>query len=304
MNDSIELDVGGDLWEGLQISALARSPAAARVVARLAPRGDRAGLELHGQVDGPFCAHTRTLRAKFPLRRRTDADPLLTVANLVEPCFWSGELPFLYQVELELRRGADVVAATTREIGIRPIGVDGPQIVLAGAQIVFRAVDPRALRTAPTLEAWRDSNTTLLAHAPDAALCAACARSGVMLLADFSDGATPRLPWDALGRCPAVMAVILPRDVGAPPPWEPGGPLRALDMGSPELPSRSACDLWHADFDAIEPEAWRRYEGDRAGLLSRRIEPCATVDEARGQCDRLQRDAASRGQFSGYLVRA
>ena len=33
MNDSIELDVGGDLWEGLQISALARSPAAARVVA-------------------------------------------------------------------------------------------------------------------------------------------------------------------------------------------------------------------------------------------------------------------------------
>lgn len=304
MTGAIELSETSHAWEGLAVSGVARSPAAARIVAQLPPRADRAGLELWGEVDGPFCAHTRTLRSRAPLEPYTGAEGPLASAHIVEPCFWSGELPFLYQVELELRRGREVVARTSRELGIRPLGVVKAQIVSAGTPVVWRAVDPRAVRGRPTLEAWRDSNTVLLAQSPDAALCAACSRSGVLLLADFRDGSAPGVNWTECARYPAVQAVIFPSSLEAAPAWPPGGPLRVIDSRAPEVPPNRACEAWHAEFDAIEPAAWRRYQAEQAGLLSRIIEPCASLDEARGRCDRLQRDAAERGQFAGYLARA
>ena len=94
--------------------------AMARVYARL----ERAGLPdawaLTGRVVGPTCEYSRTLSATVPFMARPSVEmpyaaaPLIVEAIVPDPCFWSQELPFLYQAELELRCGDQLLAEADR----------------------------------------------------------------------------------------------------------------------------------------------------------------------------------------------
>src|SRR5258707_3368942 len=91
--------------------------AEARIYARLAIDKRMLDCRLTGRVIGPACEYAHTLSATIPLvsKRPANVDSqnapaLLAEAIVPDPCFWSTELPFLYEVRFELRRGTELLA--------------------------------------------------------------------------------------------------------------------------------------------------------------------------------------------------
>jgi hypothetical protein len=100
----------------------------ARVIAQLhgaRPSDAEAGqpVAISGVVRGPYCDQTRTLPAEFVFR---DSGLGRAEAVIPDPCAWSPELPHMYQVQIEARRGERVVAQYQGSIGLRRGAKIGP----------------------------------------------------------------------------------------------------------------------------------------------------------------------------------
>src|SRR5690349_18880485 len=110
------------MLEQVEIFSGDSNNAVARVYARLEMAGLPPDCSLAGRVVGPTCEYSHTLMATVPFtpRRSLDGDaaPLLAEAIVPDPCFWSQDLPFLYQAEIELRRGGELLGVVSRTFGI------------------------------------------------------------------------------------------------------------------------------------------------------------------------------------------
>src|SRR3954466_14150724 len=91
------------------------------VYARLARPADDRELTLAGQVRGPRCLHAQTLPASSTLVDLGPGPTLLTRAIVTEPVFWSVDLPAIYDVTVQLHRGANLIASARREVGLRAL---------------------------------------------------------------------------------------------------------------------------------------------------------------------------------------
>lgn len=287
------------------------SHASARIYARLAGGASLAGCRLSGRVTGPECAYAHTLSAAVPLagkeppRELGPAAALLAEAIVPDPCFWSPDMPFLYRVEAELRRGDEVLAAADRWLGIRPLGARDRRLFFQARPWVARGVRRDEVPNA-TLSAWRASAAAMYVADPLDELCQEASRVGVMLLAGLSAGtADPAAAVRRLGRWPSVAMAVL----------ESGAPLPAtIRLLAPNLLLAQHV----GPGAALAPAAWAHVvvceDGD-AAMLARRAAHCplpviaqrnagrqTDLADARAHCDRLQRDLAGRGDFAGYLV--
>lgn len=102
----------------IEIRILEASDASARV--KVSYVGNRLTVaELAGTMSGPRRKGSRTLPATVPLRPIADAAPAAE-AILPDPCFWSPEMPFLYDIRVELRLGHHVVDSATFCIALHP----------------------------------------------------------------------------------------------------------------------------------------------------------------------------------------
>ncbi len=81
----------------VKITVLEATDYAARL--RLEASGPTGSLT--GTIRGPRCAGHSTLPATFPLRS-TD-EPNIAEAELLEPCYWNAEQPFVYDVSVTVR---------------------------------------------------------------------------------------------------------------------------------------------------------------------------------------------------------
>jgi hypothetical protein len=79
--------------------------------------GDR--VMLHGTIRGPFCEQTRTLPAEFKFRDLGPKHSGLAEVVISNPCTWSPELPHLYQVDVQARRGEKIVAEYHGQLGLK-----------------------------------------------------------------------------------------------------------------------------------------------------------------------------------------
>lgn len=84
------------------------------------PVREGADTHLSGTVTGPRREGSRTLPATVRLASVSGRDVPTAEAVLPDPCFWSPELPFLYDVSLELRRGDEVVESSEFSIALHP----------------------------------------------------------------------------------------------------------------------------------------------------------------------------------------
>src|SRR6476646_3772891 len=90
----------------------------ALIYARLPRPADDTGLSLAGHVRGPRCLHAQTLPLTGPLTDLGAGPTLLARAVVPEPTFWSPDLPAIYDVTIDLRRGPQTIATARREIGL------------------------------------------------------------------------------------------------------------------------------------------------------------------------------------------
>jgi hypothetical protein len=116
------------------------TPIRAVVYARLPRPSGESNLTLTGTIRGPRCLHAQTLPATWQLADLGPGPTLLARALVTEPCFWSPDLPAVYDVTVRVQRGEETVATERREIGFKPLGIRGPQFIMAGKNWVLLGI--------------------------------------------------------------------------------------------------------------------------------------------------------------------
>lgn len=303
------------MLDGLAVFHGEATTTLARVYARLPASDATAGCELAGRVLGPRCRWAQTLPAASPLVARCGRgdgdDALLAEAVVPDPCFWSDELPMLYDVDLELRRGGATIAAARRAIAFRGVGRRGRSLFRQGKRWVPRGMDVAsvAAEAREDLAAWREAAAVMFVPRPSEAVCQAASLTGVWLLAGVDgdgDGLLDELA--RLGRHAAVFLAVLPCGVKASAAMRTAAPnlliaerIQASRAGE-TLNAPSDADCVFVDVDDAEAFA-AAARGCALPLIAHRPlaapEPLAA---ARRGCDVLQRDLATVGDYAGYVV--
>jgi hypothetical protein len=78
-----------------------------------------ASVRITGILRGPYCDGIRTLVAEFAFRDLGPARPGVAEVAVTDLCLWSAVQPYLYQVELEARRGDEVLAVYYGTLGLK-----------------------------------------------------------------------------------------------------------------------------------------------------------------------------------------
>jgi hypothetical protein len=294
-NDLAQLDVFyGDL-----------TVARAYIYARLPRLADDAGLSLAGQVRGPRCLHAQTLPLSSPLVDLGPGPTLLSQALVPDPCFWSPDLPAIYDVTVNLLRGKEVIATARREIGLRSLGVRGRYFALESKRWVLRGV--RAASTTATMPRERhEAAAAYVVGAASEEQLAEASQWGAMAVVEVSGAnqeLVARLRTLALHPCVA-MAIVrgeLPADFKhfqvAP------NLLLAQSFGQNDeinLQPWAQVMLVAAEDPALVERI--AAVGDLPLIAVRPLINPLPIAEARAACDALQRDLAPIGQFAGYVV--
>ena len=293
------LETHDDFATRLEVFFGEASDTVCHVYAQL-PHGVGENLQLCGSLTGPYCEYAETLTANFTFSDRGPGKSLLAMAVVPEPCFWTPEMPQLYQAHLQLKQGDSVLAEAQRSFGLRTLGVQGRNFFYGGKRWVLRGVSSRELPLTD-LAAWRDSDMVMLVNNPDASLASEASRIGVLLAAELDAADAPTLR--RLSQHAAIALVVLPAN------WEKPTDVVAHNL---ILAQRFSPD------EPITPATWAQTllcETDDPKALAAKVRDCplpviavraagklAKIADARKQCDLLQRDLAGRGDFAGYLV--
>lgn len=280
------------------------SPATAHVYVRVPDVRHDDGWSMAVAVRGPECLLAHTLPATVRGSDMGPGDGLLARVVLPDPCYWSPQLPALYQVNVELHQHGDDVDAVQREFGLRLFGPRGKSLYLDGRRCVPRGVSRQAIAPAE-LGQWREADAVMLVREPDDALCEAASQQGVMLIAvldgdgDHVGGELARLSRHAAVAMAAISTIEL--DGAA---WRRAAPNVLLAAS------------FHGE-QAVEAPSWAQalvVEVRNPASFGARVQPFsgpvlayrplasqASLTEARQACDHLQRDLAP-DDFAGYLV--
>jgi hypothetical protein len=283
----------------------------AHVYVRAARTGPDDPRTLSGWIRGPHCALSHTLPATISIHDMGDGPTLLGAAAVPDPCFWSTQLPALYDVHVELRDGARVVTTFDQTIGIRRLGAAGHNLLWEGKRWVLRGVGGRQkiILKEPVDEfvaTFRDAAAAMVLVDPDQAICSHASQAGVTVIARLTDPANLIEQLSELGRFGAVAVAILPADIATSD--------LTLHSAAPNL-------LLAEHFcggTAINPAFWAdlivcqvsdpaRFHDLVATcplpiVAERLLNEPESIAAARQACDRLQRDLAPAGDYAGYFI--
>jgi len=231
----------------------------------------------------------------------------LLEAILPDPCFWTPDLPHLYDVHLEVTSGGEVVHAHDQQLGIRRLGVRGRDLVLESRRTVLRAVGIDSVTepssdTDQLLSMCHDAPAALLVENPSDDFCQKASLLGVLLIVTVDE--TPEntiSELHRLSRWAAVAIVVLPTTfrVTAAPRVIP----RNLLLGQRITDTESSSLAAWADVALVDSiNMHRALDATIPVLAYRRLTSSLPIAEARRACDHLQRDLATQGDFAGYIV--
>jgi hypothetical protein len=266
-----------------------------------------------------------------------DAGQALARAVFTEPAYWTPELPNLYRLHAEVRRGDQAVAVVERIVGLRRLGVRGRSLWLEGRRWVPRGVtilppgfDPTSLRSLSAAAVIDD---------PTDAICAAADQAGVAIIVRLVDAAGT--PLDAAGVRdriaawavhPSVVLAVVPRTanmaesmaiIAAMRPFK-GTMLVGLEVDGTQPPDVEPaaivggvdCMILDLPCDGLPHDGWRSGNpwGTDKPLVAQRRVAAGNTAEHRQECDRLQAALAAWGlaegatqlpwDWAGYLTAA
>lgn len=279
--------------------------ARASVYARLPRALADADLTLHGTVRGPRCLHAQTLPATFSLVDLGPGPTVLARAVVTEPTYWVPELPAIYDVTVHLQRGDDVLATARREIGLRPLGVRGGRLVLAGKNWVLRGVC-RSSTTAALARQWHDEAAALVSDGVDDEALAEASQWGALAVVKL-DGSASTFAADVRRLAKHSGAAIVVVRGQLPAAFERSSVAPNLLLGylftaagDRQIPAWA--DLVVVDASDREQLAAGGKGTELPVIAMRKLSEALDLSAARAECDRLQRDLAKLGQFAGYIV--
>jgi hypothetical protein len=279
--------------------------ARAVVYARLPREAGGAHLTLSGSVRGPRCLHAHTLPATFSLVDLGPGPTLLARAIVTEPTPWSPELPAIYDVTVQMHRGSELAATERREIGFKPLGRRGSQLIFGGKNWVLRGVH-QASTTATLPRAWHDAGAALVASHLDEEALSEASQWGSLSVVTVPSGDDAVASLRALARYPAAAIAVLRGEVPADFSKSALCPNVLLAHEIDPLAPATAFPAW-ADIGLFQADNSHQLRSimtaTRRPLIAvRTLESPVDLPLARSACDALQRDLAPLGQFAGYIV--
>ncbi len=281
------------------------------------------GSELTGTITGPYCQHSRTLPATVVLESLGCGIPLLARAVLPDPCFWSPGMPFLYEMNLEVRQRGNCIQRVERQFGMHPIGVKRNSLYCGGKRWVVRG-SAQANPQVDDLPTYREQELALFCEQPPETLCEQASRLGVVVVAglgsgdrfagraseqetaDTSDSGHLRSELKRLSKWPAVPMVVSAE--GAYHRLSEERPRNML-LGCRVAKSIEDREMPKADFLLLEGGNAAELAEQVSGLAKQRpvlmrvtSEVQSATSLSRDKCDQLQRDLAAYGDFAGYFA--
>lgn len=174
------------MLRSLQVTLGPATDSHATLFVRPPVEGFEPGWHLAGFVHGPRCQYARTLPTEFRLED-LGADPTpLAKVEVSEPCYWTPELPYLYELNVSLRDDFHEVESVTVLTGLKRFAIDRGRFWLDRKPHVLRAWrapgvdDPESIRW----NDFRQAHLSLWCDEPSDALLDAAAAYGVMVATD------------------------------------------------------------------------------------------------------------------------
>lgn len=283
-----------NLLDNLEVFYGELTAARATIYARLQGQLSTTGLSLSGVVRGPRCFNSTTLQSTFRLEDAGPGPSLLAKSLVIDPCYWSPEMPNIYDVTVELRRGKEVITSEVRQIGFKPLGISGRFFTWEGKPWVPRGVDSKSLFSQPPLAQWRSCSAVMvLGDHVDESLLARASEEGVLCFVciDKLDITKTR----SLARYPAVAIA----HSGSSSTYSCGRNIicsQYYAKGS-EIGRDVQVALGNSAEDLLQVS--KVFPGP---IMATRDGTYETLAEARAACDKLQADLAPFGQFAGYFA--
>lgn len=273
--------------------------------------------EVVATLHGPHCKFARTLPVEFSFDATTTSDgPFVTRTVVTEPCYWTAELPFLYNLEVAWKTARDARCRFSAKIGLRRWASRGQSFYTNGQRTVLRGAIAQALDI-EMLEAGRAVDAALLVSPPDVEAWRFADEHGVPLVTDLrgESGGIRSVLAGLSWRPAAVLAIVdehqlTPKSIQNLPTHL--ALTLGLEHGGHSYPN---VDLWRkkaalpdwasavaVDLDSNErPAPWLAHCG-KPVIAIRRGGAYADLHQARAACDRLQAELAPEFDLAGYFV--
>ncbi len=281
-----------------------------------------ATVSLEGTLRGPRCRHAATLPTTARLRMLPPPEAGVTGAAtgeaiLVEPGFWSPELPNRYELAVCLTDGSGRSTNHSQMVGVCRLGHRNGAFRLDGRRYVPRVItigDGRGLQAAEAaavVASARDAAVAVWTAMPSEAVCEAADAEGVLLVADLPAELTGEQAGREVARLavhPSVgFVVVKPPHLESLAAWRSFRGTMQLGLqlegdAAPTSVAKQPGGLEGIDFLAVvvsqaglPHEAWRQPAS--LPVVIRRPLPRGaggvTMQEQRRGCDRLQADMAA-----------
>lgn len=271
-----------------------RSEQHARIL--LTARENSSIAEITGTLRGPYCEFAKTLTADFALKPSNAGSVEVLV---IEPCYWTPQLPFWYDLRLKLRMQDGSEREELLPAGIKRFYCEGRNFRLESKRIVLRGLRLHS-PTKNDLQQARECETALVVENPTAEVCHAASRLGVPLVVDLRNSTGPfdetisMLEW-----YPAVMLVLVSVE------QSPASSLRrnfvAVCVNAKEQQPNVECAAFAVELTSGErPPSWLATCGKP--VIAIRKDATSEISTARAGCDSLQAELTPEFDLAGYFV--
>ncbi|MHB8972391.1 MAG: hypothetical protein ACYC3X_21105 [Pirellulaceae bacterium] len=281
------------------------SPNLAHVYVQL-PVADQPDLRLQGQVRGPYSTLTRTLPASIPLQDLGPGPSALARALVPDPCSWGPGQPFLYDVDVELWHGGEVVCTVHQRLGLRRLGVHGGQLLLDSRPWTLVGCHDTSVDESPW-SMWRAEQVARVARDPSEDLCRQASEEGVVLIAQLTTAAGDTLEREIhrLGKWAAVVLMEVPPQSTVNSHIRASAPTcllaHRLTESSPDaLPDWAQVGI--SEVPATELALPSTEMRTIPWIACRRLPRSVPLAEAAEQCRRWHADLARNGSCIGCLA--
>jgi hypothetical protein len=283
--------------DSLQLIVTERNEHQARV--RLVPNEGSGVAQVSGVIRGPYCEFTKTLTADFAFRPTAINDAV--EALVMEPCYWTPQLPFWYDLRLKMKLQDGTESEENLTAGIKRFYCEGRNLRLESKRIVLRGCKVDS----PTENDWRAARkfeTVLVVTDSAEDVCQTARRLGVPLIVDMRSNQLTADRMIELDWYPAVFLVLVNADqlaeIGSHSPRQI---FVAVALSADDPQPSGNCDAIVVELKQGErPPAWVA-TCDKP-VIAIRKDSASEIKTARGGCDRLQAELAPEFDLAGYFV--
>ena len=254
---------------------------------------------LSGSIKGPRCTRARTLAATFGIEE-SEFNGNIPIGKLIpDPCYWTPQLPFLYDIALDVKFADGSQQSWTHSVGLRRWEVVKTDLFRERRRVVLRGrcVDDLS---STVLEQAVEAEVTLSVPPPSEEQLQAADELGVSLIVDLRKETVKSMPgrhsWH-----PSVAGLLLTEDPGRQFLSPNGAMLCGFAAAGSSEPTGDWAQVVVAEFSKGElPDGLANLV--KPVIAIRRADRELDFTAARAACDQLQADLAPEFDLAGYFV--